>query len=248
MALSFKKVPFTTTFVDLLDINSVRQGLNCPAVRKFDDGSDYYTLPMLRDPVSGTVVGDSFDIANYLEDRFPDSGGCLFPADSTKTGLDYESPAKDTLFYAPLTTHEGKKNLDYAQFQTMVDATFSSDVLLIAQFMPFLPATADAIHALMAKRAHLPSWDVLNIQGEARVQLIATFKTSVESLAKFFTVNKGGPHLEGEKANYADLIVGGWLNYFSSCMPAEEWEDFKTWHGGVFGRLHDALQQNYFVV
>jgi hypothetical protein len=137
MALSFKKVPFTTTFVDLLDIPTVRQGLHCPAVRKLDDGSDFWTLPMVRDPVSGTVVGDSFDIANYLEDGFPDLGGCLFPADSTKTGLDYESPAKDTLFYAPLTTHEGKKNIENAKFNNMVDATFSANTILIAQFMPF---------------------------------------------------------------------------------------------------------------
>lgn len=37
-------------------------------------GTDFYTLPMLQVP-SGEVIGDSFDIANYLEDTFPDSGG-----------------------------------------------------------------------------------------------------------------------------------------------------------------------------
>jgi len=48
LALSFKAVPFTTTWVDILDIPDVRKGLNCAAVRKFDDGSEYYTLPMLQ--------------------------------------------------------------------------------------------------------------------------------------------------------------------------------------------------------
>lgn len=48
LALSFKAVPFTTTWVDILDIPDVRKGVNCPAVRKFDDGSEYYTLPMLQ--------------------------------------------------------------------------------------------------------------------------------------------------------------------------------------------------------
>jgi glutathione S-transferase len=246
LALSFKRVPFKTSWIDILDIPDVRKGLGCPATRKFDDGSDYYTLPMLRDPASGRVIGDSFDIANYLEDNFPDSGGCLFPPNSTRTGLDYESPNKDAVFFAPLTTNEGAQREAYARFNTQVDTTFSSHVVLVAQYLPFNPKTAEEAKALFAKRAHLNSWVDLKIQGEAREQLRAAFKVALTSLAKLFTVHENGPYLEGESANYADLIVGGWLNLLSSAMPEEEWKDFRTWHGGVFARLHDALQENYF--
>jgi glutathione S-transferase len=246
LALSFKCVPFKTTWVDMPDIPDVRKGLSCPATRKFDDGSDYYTLPMLRDSTSGRVVGDSFDIANYLEEMFPDSGGCLFPPVSTRTGLDYESPNKDMAFFAPLTTNEGSKNKAYARFNTHVDATFSSHVLLVAQYIPFNPKSAETAKALFVKRAHLNSWDDLCIQGEARDQVKAAFKVSLSSLAQLFTVHEDGPYLEGKLANYADLIVGGWLNMFSATMPEEEWKDFRLWHGGVFARLHDALQESYF--
>jgi glutathione S-transferase len=93
----------------------------------------------------------------------------------------------------------------------------------------------------------LESWDSVSVQGEAREQLKVAFKAALKSLADFFVVNEGGAFLEGEKANYADLIVGGWLNMMAKCMPKEEWEDFKEWHGGVFGRLHDVLQERYFV-
>jgi hypothetical protein len=110
LTLSFKCVPFKTTWVDIIDIPEVRKGLNCPATRKLDDGSDYYTLPMLQDPASGKVLGDTFEIANYLEDTFRNSGGCLFPSNSTRNGLDYESPNKDTVFFAPITTNQGSKN------------------------------------------------------------------------------------------------------------------------------------------
>lgn len=201
---------------------------------------------MLRDPTSGKVVGDSFDIANYLEDTFPESGGCLFPQDSTRTGLDYESPNKDTLFFAPLTTNQGAKNEAYAKFNVHVDATFSANMILFGQYLPFNPSTAEAVKALFAKRAHLKSWDDLCIQGEARVQLLAGFKVGLTSLAQLFMVNESGPYLEGKQANYADIIVGGWLNMLSVVMPKEEWNDFRTWHNGVFARLHDALQENYF--
>ncbi|CAI6340797.1 unnamed protein product [Periconia digitata] len=249
MALGFKRAAFTTTWVDIININSVRQGLNCPATRKLDDGSDYYTLPMLQDPASGKVVGDSFDIANYLEDKFPPSDGnseSLFPSTTTGTGLDYESPAKDTAFYAPITTNEGSKNAAYARFNLHVDATFSAHIMPWAVSLPFNPDTAEATKALMAKRAHLNSWDDLHVEGEARKSLIAKFKDATGSLAQYFGVHTEGPFLEGKQANYADLIVGGWVNMLSVVMPEDEWKDFKTWHGGVFGALHEALQKQYF--
>jgi hypothetical protein len=85
------------------------------------------------------------------------------------------------------------------------------------------------------------------VQGEPRKQLLAQFKDALKSLARLFTVNEGGPFLEGREANYADLIVGGWCNMMSECLPAEEWEAFGGWHGGVFGKLHDAVQERWFV-
>ena len=247
LALSFKRVPFKTTWVDILDIPDTRKGLHCPATRKLDDDSDFFTLPMLQDPVSGKVVGDSFDIANYLEDTFPGSGGRLFPPNSTRTGLDYESPHRDTVFFAPITSNQGAKNEAYARFNLHVDATFSAQMVLHGVNLPFNPETVDAAKAVMIKRAHLKSWDDLIVKGEARQQLMGAFKDAVKSLADLYMVHEDGPYLEGKEANYADLIVGGWLNMFSIIMPEDEWKDFRTWHNGVFARLHDALQENHFV-
>lgn len=246
LALGFKRVFFKTIWVDILNITDIRKGLGCQATRKFDDGSDFYTLPMLQNLASGRVIGDSFDIANYLEETFPSSGGCLFPRNSTRTGLDYESPKKDTAFFAPLTSNQGSKNEAYARFNMHVDATFSAHVLLVAQFMPFNPGTAEAVKALFVKRAHLNSWDDLSIQGEAREQLKREFKEALTSLAQLFMVHETGPYLEGKQASYADLIVGGWLNMMSKTMPKDEWKEFGLWHNGVFAQLHDALQTDYF--
>ncbi|KAJ8109837.1 hypothetical protein OPT61_g7164 [Boeremia exigua] len=246
LALSFKGVPFKTQFVEMTDISKVRQGLNCPATRKFGDGSDYYTLPMLQDP-SGKMIGDSFDIANYLEDTFPTSGGQLFPSNSTRTGLDYQSPQKDQTILIPLTTNEGSKNQDYARFNWHVDATFTAHVILVAYYMPFNPETREATEKVFLGRANLDSWEQFSLQGEARENIRASFKESLTSLAELYKIHKDGPFLEGKDANYADLIVGGWLNMFSECMPAEEWKDFRTWHDGVFAQLIDALHKNYYV-
>lgn len=246
-AVSFKRVPFKTTWVDLLDIADVRKKLKCPAGRKFDDGSDFYTLPILENPATGDVIGDSFDIAVYLDEHFPDSGARLFPPDSTRTGLDYESPQKDTPFLVPLTVLEGAKHQEYAKFNVQVDATFTAYTALVAQFLPFNPKTAEAARAKFVKRAHLKSWDDLKLEGEKKDQLMAAYKTDLTSLANLYKIHDSGPYLEGKQANYADLIVGGWLNMFHSVMPKEELIDFRTWHDGVFARLHDALQEDHYV-
>jgi glutathione S-transferase len=246
LALSFKRAPFKTNFVEIIDIADVRKKLNCAAVRKLDDGSDFYTLPLLQDPASDKVIGDSFYIATYLEEKFPNSGGCLFPKETTGTGLDYESPNKDTVFMAPLSNLEKPKHKEYAEFNVSVDATFSTYVVLVAEFMPFNPATEEATRTHFVKRARLNSWDDLSMKGEARKELMGAFNVALASLAEYFKVNDSGPYLEGKEANYADLIVGGWLNMMSECMPAEEWKEFKTWHDGVFGRLHDALHEKYY--
>lgn len=76
---------------------------------------------------------------------------------------------------------------------------------------------------------------------------MVAFKESLASLAQPFTVNESGPYLEGKEANYADLIVGGWLNMLSIIMPKDEWEEFRSWYGGALARLHDALQEDCFV-
>lgn len=201
---------------------------------------------MLQAP-SGEMIGDSFDIAIYLEDTFPDSGGRLFPKDSTCTGLDYESPQKDTTIMIPITTNEGKKHESYAHFNWHVDVTFTHHVGLVGYYLPFNKATEEATRAVFLNRAKMDSWEQLKVEGEAREGMKASFKESLTSLAQYFTVNKDGPYLEGKEANYADLIVGGWLNMFSECMPAGEWKDFRTWHGGVFARLLDALHESYYV-
>ncbi|KAL5120678.1 hypothetical protein ACEQ8H_001427 [Pleosporales sp. CAS-2024a] len=246
LALGFKQVPFTSTFVEIPDIPKVRSGLDCAATRKLGDGSDFYTLPMLRDAAADKTIGDSFDIAHYLEDTFPECGGCLFPKDSTGNGLDYESPSMGKTWGPPITTNEGSKHAAYARFNLHVDTTFTAHVMLVAYHMPFNRETAEATKAVFLKRANLKSWDDMMLEGEAREQVKKSFQESLTSLAQLFMVHAGGPFLEGEKANYADLIVGGWVNMMAQTMPEDEWRDFRTWHGGVWARLHDALQV-YFV-
>ncbi|MAD87111.1 MAG: hypothetical protein CL912_29480 [Deltaproteobacteria bacterium] len=126
------------------------------------------------------------------------------------------------LFLVPLTSREGAKNSDYARFNVQIDATFTAYVGLVAEYLPFNSDTTEATRTVFLKRAGLKSWDDMAIRGETREQMKTAFKQGLTSLAQLFMVHERGPYLEGKEANYADLIVGGWLSMLSTTMPRDE--------------------------
>ncbi|KAI1486255.1 hypothetical protein F5X96DRAFT_257642 [Biscogniauxia mediterranea] len=215
-ALNFKGAPYRTEWVDLPDVAAVRKSLGLGAVRAHPDGSPHYTLPILRDANTGTLVGDSFDIAVYLDSRYP------------------ESPA---LLPAP-----GAVGLARA-FNAYVDGVFTAATPLFADGMPLNPATAAATRAEFCRRAGVDDWDALTARGEeARAQMLGALEKALEGLAAAYG-RTGGAFLEGgggETPTYADFVVGGWLVTLEVCCA--EWEQVRSWQGGVWARLHDALE------
>lgn len=240
-ALNFKGVEYSTKWVQLPDITKVRQGLGVPACRQFADGTDFYTLPILTDSETGSAIGDSFDIANWLQNKFPDAGaGDLFPS----VKLDYVCPGiAESL--VPLSVRDDNIHAEYAQFQSNVDMVFTLHVILAAQGMRWDPATLDVAKADMSRRAGVSSWDEVKIEGEAREKLKVSLRDGLRDLASMFQRDTAGPFLLGNQPSYADIIVGGWLRMWSKTLPQSEWDDFETWHDGVFGKLHAALQQRF---
>ncbi|KAF8433566.1 hypothetical protein L210DRAFT_3556483 [Boletus edulis BED1] len=66
--LSYKKPPFDTVFVDIaLKMKEIGASPN-----KRPDGSKVYTLPVLSDPNTGALITDSWAIAVYLDETYPE--------------------------------------------------------------------------------------------------------------------------------------------------------------------------------
>ncbi|KAJ7136041.1 hypothetical protein C8R44DRAFT_869730 [Mycena epipterygia] len=214
-ALNFKRVHYRTEWVDLPDVASVRKKLNVAPVRKFRDGSSYHTLPIIEDPSTGEVIGDSFDIAVYLDKTFPDAPPLL--------------PPSTTALQAAFNTH--------------VDNTFNPfNAILLFHGIPFNPGTAEASKVSICWRMEKERWEDITVEGEERVQTLEAFKAALGELAKWYGYSDG-PFMEGENPLYADFILGAWLRYMSVAMPVKEWEDVQTWQDGLWGRLHRALEK-----
>ncbi|KAL4889845.1 hypothetical protein BDV59DRAFT_101820 [Aspergillus ambiguus] len=238
LALNFKNVPYSTSWVPLPDVAKVRKGLKVPPCRKFADGTDFFTLPIIEDPSTGSLVGDSFDIAVYLQKTYPNSGaGDLFPPQT----IDYEF-AQDPATPVPLSECSNSDFPEYAKFNVNVDAAFTAHVSLAVQEFPFDPATADISKAEFARRAGLTRWEDFRLAGEAREKVKESFRNTLGGLAKVFSKDTSGPFLLGARATYADFIVGAWLRMMHATLPESEWKEVRSWHNGLFGQLHDALE------
>ncbi|KAJ7136014.1 hypothetical protein C8R44DRAFT_729533 [Mycena epipterygia] len=213
-ALNFKRVHYRTEWVAFPDVASVRKKLGVAPVAKLRDGSALHTLPIIQDPATDQFVGDSFDIAIYLDKTYTDGPSLL--------------PPSTTVLQAGFNEH--------------VNATISRFFSLFVHGMPFSPETAEASKATFCARAGKERWEDLAVEGEERARTLEAFKAALGDLAKWYS-RTDGPFMEGENPLYADFIIGGWLAFISITLPVKEWEDVQTWQDGLWGKLHRALQK-----
>lgn len=231
-ALNFKGLPYKTQWVEMPDIAAVREQLGVKANRTGPDGAPYHTLPVIQDPSTGEIVGDTFEIAQYLDKTYPESPRLITPG---ATGLT-------------------------AAFNATVDSLFTTYTILADQ-MPFDPLSAEKIGKIFAERAKLMGVETLQLSSEAREHMLVEFEKALERFVKayyhvggttdYFWAKTGtqvssreqvGPYLDGETPTYPDLIVGSWLAMCAASMKPEEWQRVRSWHSGFWGRLHDALK------
>jgi glutathione S-transferase len=237
-ALNLKKVAYSTHAVDMPDIPSLRQTLNVPANRSLPDGSPYHTLPLIHDRATGEFIGDSFEIALYLDRTYPESGSRLF--------------------------RPGTVGLT-ASLNARVDELFTKYVAL-SEKMPFPEESKERIYGIFAARFGLADLESMALSAEAREALFVAFENALGEFAKAYRhvggttdtvwraggtaaaqAQKGGreevgPWLDGDEPVYADLVVGAWLAMMARCMAEEDWERVRGWQGGLWGRVHDALR------
>ncbi|BEJ17804.1 hypothetical protein CspHIS471_0700720 [Cutaneotrichosporon sp. HIS471] len=234
LALNLKSAHYRTIWVHLPSISTVRKGLNLPAGRKFNDGTDFYTLPILKDD---TLYGDSYDIALHLAslplpgpDLFPDLGPLDFKLDSSVPLL------------VPLTDVSDRPHPTYAQFNMAVDAAFTAHTGLSAFGFPFDPTTREATQAEFVRRAspYVTSWQGFELVGEARTKTLESLEKTLGGLSGLYA-KSSGPFI-GDEASYADCIVTAWLAMLAVTLPSEEWAAVRGWYGGCFGRLFDAME------
>ena len=78
---NYKGISHRTEWVEIPDIEPLSKKLGINPTGRKKDGSPYYTLPAIYDPATGAAIADSFAIAEYLEDAYPETPS-VFPKES----------------------------------------------------------------------------------------------------------------------------------------------------------------------
>lgn len=207
---------YETCWTDLTEVTNVRKGLGAAPCRKHLDNTDFYTLPIVFDHNSNRVVGDSFEIALYLDEVYPSSPQ-LFP-DSAVASL--------------------------RDFNAHVNEVFTAYVVLGAHTIPFNPQTAEKARAEFCRRAGRQNWDDFAVCGPERATMLKGFEKALGELAESYAEQGSALALaQGSTPTYADFIVGGWLWMLKETLP--EWDLIRTWQDGLWGRIHETLSRTY---
>lgn len=237
LALNLKRVSYSTHWLHLPEVTPLRIKLGAPANRTLPDGSPYHTLPLIHDHATQTLIGDSFEIALYLDKVYQQS---------------------------PTLIPKGTTGLT-AAFNAQVDGIFTKYVALADQ-MPFDPAVAEETEQMFAKRFNVQSLDDMKMTEEARSAMFIAFEAALGELAKayrhtggttdYIWLQKGtaaesaqrgkeetevGPWLDGDQPAYPDIIVGAWLKMMEASMRPEDWKRVRGWQNGLWERIVDAL-------
>ncbi|KAI0344481.1 hypothetical protein BDW22DRAFT_1471852 [Trametopsis cervina] len=72
-ALNIKRLHHKTEWVEYPDIENLYKKLNLPAAVFKEDGTPYYSLPVMHDPSTNTTIAESFAIVKYLDKTYPHS-------------------------------------------------------------------------------------------------------------------------------------------------------------------------------
>ncbi|TKA23401.1 hypothetical protein B0A50_07277 [Salinomyces thailandicus] len=238
-ALNFKGVPYKTEWYNMPDITALRERLGVPANRTLPDGTPYHTLPVYQDNTKGILLGDSFEIALRLDEAYPGPPSLFRPSTIGLT----------------------------AAFNAHVDGLFTKFASGLCVNMPLNPDALEASIAIFVKRAGLKSADEMGLSSEEHEKTLVSFEAALGELAKAYRHTggttdyfwrSGGTHkaqsqrpptgregaqpfLDGDSPAYSDFIVGAWLKMFEESTKPEDWQRIKSWQGGLWGKVVEAL-------
>ncbi|KAL0569528.1 hypothetical protein V5O48_012440 [Marasmius crinis-equi] len=72
-ALNYKKIPYKDIQIPISEVKSTAKSVGAPPTSTKPDGSPKYTVPFIYDSTTGKLVSDSFLIAEYLDEAYPDT-------------------------------------------------------------------------------------------------------------------------------------------------------------------------------
>ncbi|EIN07718.1 hypothetical protein PUNSTDRAFT_114205 [Punctularia strigosozonata HHB-11173 SS5] len=216
-ALGIKGLPFKTVWVEFPDIADAAKKIGAaPTVTL--NGASSYTLPVIHDLSTGKVVSDSWAIAEYLDETYPDRPTVL-PKPTRGLQSYFVATARDAIIG------------DLANI-----VVFSTYKHLRPRGQDYFRATREKLFG--RKLEDFP-------QGEQLLPHWAKLEAGFGKFADAIKKNgEGSQFITGDTISFADLVLAGWLIWLRQVRGAEDWEKVRSWNGGFWGRYLDFIHKH----
>lgn len=212
--MNYKGLPYKTEWINIVDLESTMKRLGAPPTTKKPDGSPKYTLPVIYDPKTEKYISDSWNIAKYLDETYPDAP-TLFPQGTTAA--------------IALLQHHIAQGYTNAIFLNMQKPVFD-----------MLPPKAQVSFREFREKSLGKKFEELVPSPAERVEIFDKVKASLTTLADILDKN-AATNLSylGDKypLTYGDIIIVSFLLWPRFALPSEEWEMMAGWNDGRWGKI-----------
>ncbi|KAF7347291.1 Glutathione S-transferase-like protein ustS [Mycena venus] len=214
-ALNFKGIPHKTVFLEYLEIEPLCKKIGA---KPTSQTSPQYTLPVIYDPSTDTVVSDSIEIAQYLDATYPTTPR-LIPEATAALHYAFTDAFEATL--PPLLTYA------------------------LPASLPFLnPASQDYFRQTREALFGGRRLEDVTPTGEEHVAMWEKLKDAFGQIDGWIRKSGGGnKYFMGETICYADISVAGYLRWGRMVLEKEKYEEILTWHGGRWGTLMKEMEK-----
>ncbi|KAG1882727.1 hypothetical protein F4604DRAFT_350310 [Suillus subluteus] len=215
--LTFKGLTFETVWLEFPEIKPFYEQHSLVPTTSYNikgTPAPLCTLPIIIDPNTDRLITDSFAIAQYLDEQYPDTPKVL------PNGTAALVHVFQTAFYNAVKG-------------TSLLAGFRGAQKLNPESKEYYIRTCE-------ERFGIP-WEQFGMH-EKREEQWDALRVAYNTMDGWYATSSG-QFILGDTPCFADFIVAGLCNYIRYCFENEEWEEVKSWNGGRWRRLVEATDK-----
>ncbi|KAJ4481283.1 hypothetical protein J3R30DRAFT_3466546 [Lentinula aciculospora] len=227
--LNYEGLAYRTEWIEYPDIEALCIKIGAAPTGVKDDGTTpEYTLPVIHDPFTGQTISDSFDIAIYLHNTYPDTPR-LFP------------PGTRALQSAFVQYVNFRVQTRLGQF--LRPAVFHK--LPLGKSQEYFRRTREALY-----NVKIEEWAPT---GEDRVQKWKGVEMDLVLLDKHYKLAKeevGGDFIYGVDPTFGDFALASIFQWCKQGFGVEskEWMNILTWQNGRWRKFIESLDRYTLIV
>ncbi|KZP34726.1 hypothetical protein FIBSPDRAFT_924148 [Athelia psychrophila] len=220
LALNIKGLPYQTVWVECPDIERLYKEIGAKPSDIKESGVPRYTLPLIHDHATNAVISDSANIAQYLDDQYPDTTP-LFPKGSRALQAAFEA------------AHE------------RVALTHLYPLMGLTVVRQLNPPSEDYCRITKRPKSGVTLEEV-ELKGEARDEQWKKVREGHERIADWFSKNEEGSFVMGKDISFADLVLASFLGWARITFGQEsgEWKTVLMWQDGWWARYLEQFDQH----